>query len=483
MLVCACAKEGAEIVKNTGIAGQAAAFEFDEPLTKTTLVYNTSGLSFFWAADDKVAVFGSSGQNQQIPLTIQDVSGQQVKNASFTISKDFLLRKGSEYVAYCPVTDESIFLTARKVPFSYAGQVQETNSVESTSHLGRVDYMVSESTTPTDDNVAVFSFNHKCCPVLIKASNLPAGAYTSVALKASEENFSLDGTMNLFGGTMDTKTYSDEIGVTLKDGFAVDEGGTVTAWIMAAPAELAGLSLTVVLTPEEGAPVEIAVPAEKVKDFVAGKAYQFAVQRPEEVKAVDLGLSVKWANMNVGASSVTDYGGLYAWGELVEKKDYDSDTYSFWPDGTYRSCTKYTGGTSGDGLTRLQPEDDTATMLWGADWRMPTTAELQELVDNSAFTRVTIGEILAYKVTSKKNGKFIYLPMSGCQNKEFLNDRGDKGIYSAYYWSSESLKSSGTSVNINADRLKVSDVGGKATCLVKANTRYYGLAVRAVTTK
>ena len=29
---------------------------------------------------------------------------------------------------------------------------------------------------------------------------------------------------------------------------------------------------------------------------------------------VDLGLSVKWATKNVGASSPSDYGGYYAWG-------------------------------------------------------------------------------------------------------------------------------------------------------------------------
>ena len=37
---------------------------------------------------------------------------------------------------------------------------------------------------------------------------------------------------------------------------------------------------------------------------------------------VDLGLSVKWAGWNVGASSPEEYGGYYAWGEIEEKEDY-----------------------------------------------------------------------------------------------------------------------------------------------------------------
>ena len=44
---------------------------------------------------------------------------------------------------------------------------------------------------------------------------------------------------------------------------------------------------------------------------------------------VDLGLSVKWAGWNVGASSPEEYGGYYAWGELYEKSDYDWDTYQY----------------------------------------------------------------------------------------------------------------------------------------------------------
>lgn len=45
---------------------------------------------------------------------------------------------------------------------------------------------------------------------------------------------------------------------------------------------------------------------------------------------VDLGLSVKWATCNVGASSPTGYGDYYAWGETTAKSDYsesNSTTY------------------------------------------------------------------------------------------------------------------------------------------------------------
>lgn len=41
-----------------------------------------------------------------------------------------------------------------------------------------------------------------------------------------------------------------------------------------------------------------------------------------EHEYVDMGLSVKWATMNIGAEKVSDYGDYFAWGETCSKEDY-----------------------------------------------------------------------------------------------------------------------------------------------------------------
>ena len=46
---------------------------------------------------------------------------------------------------------------------------------------------------------------------------------------------------------------------------------------------------------------------------------------PTVGKTVDLGLSVKWADRNVGASSSTDGGYYYAFGEITTKSEYSVD--------------------------------------------------------------------------------------------------------------------------------------------------------------
>ena len=146
---------------------------------------------------------------------------------------------------------------------------------------------------------------------------------------------------------------------------------------------------------------------------------------------VDLGLSVKWATCNVGATTPEDYGNYYAWGETATKETYNEDTYFDTNDGGY-TFAKYNNE---GGKTVLDPEDDAAHVNWGGSWRMPTKAEWQELIDNCTWTWTTQNGINGYKVTSKKAGytdKFIFLPAAGGRNDSDLYDVGSDGLY----WSS-----------------------------------------------
>lgn len=115
---------------------------------------------------------------------------------------------------------------------------------------------------------------------------------------------------------------------------------------------------------------------------------------------VDLGLSVKWATCNLGATSPEEYGNYYAWGEIVPQQNeaYTWESYKFSIGrGIYNEpqLMKYTTADGavdaiwykdnvfiGDNNTILDPEDDAATANWGANWRMPTSAEMEELIEN-----------------------------------------------------------------------------------------------------
>ena len=149
---------------------------------------------------------------------------------------------------------------------------------------------------------------------------------------------------------------------------------------------------------------------------------------------VDLGLSVKWATCNVGATKPEEYGDYFAWGETAPKEVYDWSTYK-WCNGSKTTLTKYNSSSSYgtvDNKTQLELSDDAAHANWGGDWRMPTDAELTELRENCTWTWTTQNGVNGYKVTSKKSGytnKSIFLPESGFKNGSLLLYAGSSGYY------------------------------------------------------
>ena len=149
-------------------------------------------------------------------------------------------------------------------------------------------------------------------------------------------------------------------------------------------------------------------------------------------EAIDLGLSVKWASCNVGATKPYEYGGYYAWGETEEKDDYGWDTYKWCSsyDSYYEQPTlsKYCND---DNKTTLDPEDDVAQVKWGGNWRMPTEAELDELHKNCTWEWTTLNGINGYELTGP-NGNSIFLPAAGDRDGTETYDQGEMG----FYWTS-----------------------------------------------
>ena len=144
---------------------------------------------------------------------------------------------------------------------------------------------------------------------------------------------------------------------------------------------------------------------------------------------VDLGLSVKWATCNVGATSPGGYGSYYSWGEIIIKSEYDNCPTC----GLSKSELQSQGYIDGEG--NLTPQYDVATVNWGGNWRMPTYDELNELDSKCTWTWTTQqgvnGYVNGYNVEGP-NGNSIFLPVAGRRDGSSLDDAGSDG----YYWSS-----------------------------------------------
>ena len=169
---------------------------------------------------------------------------------------------------------------------------------------------------------------------------------------------------------------------------------------------------------------------------------------------VDLGLSVKWATCNVGASTPGDYGDYYAWGETSTKSSYVIDN----------------SATHGKQMSSIagNPTYDVARKKWGSPWRLPTKAEFDELIDNCTWTWTTQNGHNGYKVTSKKNGNSIFLPAAGWRYGASSYGQGARG----YYWSA----TPGESYSVNAFDLNFHE-GSRFTNWL---SRYEGDSVRPV---
>ena len=189
-------------------------------------------------------------------------------------------------------------------------------------------------------------------------------------------------------------------------------------------------------------------------------------------EAVDLGLSVKWATFNVGASKPEEYGDYFAWGETETKSTYNWSTYK-WCNGSNVTLTKY--DTTVDNKTVLDLEDDVAHVKWGGKWRMPTQSEMEELKTECSWVWTAQNGINGYRITSKKAGytdKSIFLPAAGDCHDNSVNYVGSFGDY----WSS-TLCSEGTTVawHFDFDNPSVAVAG-----YGKYGDRAYGFSVRPV---
>ena len=151
--------------------------------------------------------------------------------------------------------------------------------------------------------------------------------------------------------------------------------------------------------------------------------------------AVDMGLSVKWRDCNIGATYKADYGLYYAWG-VTEPRG--SSPYSYkWYDSSSNQYLKYNSDESKgvvDNKSVLDPEDDVAYVKLGGKWRMPTKEEWKELWDNSTCTWSSYNGVNGLLVTSKKNGNTLFFPATGWYGWDGpdLAREGEQG----FFWSS-----------------------------------------------
>ena len=184
--------------------------------------------------------------------------------------------------------------------------------------------------------------------------------------------------------------------------------------------------------------------------------------------AIDMGLSVKWGNANLGSTVPEEPGDFYSWGELTPKNDFNNGNYKWNGLGTKSKYNQF------DNKTTLELTDDAANVRLGGKWRMPTYNEIAELLCDGPYGPnhwMNYHSVLngqdGVSVTYIVNGNTIFIPYAQ--------------IVSSYYYDpySPALWSSSKPIGKEYDDIAWAYHARKMTTI----DRYCGMPIRPVEEK
>lgn len=197
---------------------------------------------------------------------------------------------------------------------------------------------------------------------------------------------------------------------------------------------------------------------------------------------VDMGVSVLWAEKNIGASSIYSYDcSFFSWGNIDEHIPTNTSSFSPYDWGTANDTEPYKSSIGATLTGNIGANNDAARQILGSPCRMPTAAEFSELFRNVKYINadgseipssnanklVTINGITGIYIESNINGNRLFIPCCGHGRSTAWEYRGTYG----YYWSS-------TYNTPAAVRFLYISSGGVFP--QNNSSRFYGNSIRAV---
>lgn len=365
--------------------------------TKSSLDGNGNVL---WKMGDRVSIFVASTVNEQ--YQVSDASDGKTAASLNKVG-------GSGFVAGTEIDNNVAFY-----PYASTASIARSGS----------SYIISDVELPATQSYAPGSFGNGAFPMAavtssaedlnLKFKNILGGVKLQLKGTATIAAISITGNDGeiLYGPAQVTASNGNTPSVSLTDASAKTvtlncgagvtlDAETATPFIIALPPITMTRGFTVLVTDTEDK--QMIISTTKSQTITRSQLLKMpAVDYVGVETRVDLGLSVKWASWNLGATSPEEYGNYYALDQI------DNNNIV------------------------LDPEDDVAHVNLGGNWRMPTDAEWTELRDNCTWTWTTQNGVYGRLVTSNINGNSIFLPAAGGRRDSNLYNAGAEG----YYWSS-----------------------------------------------
>jgi len=379
-------------------------FKPETPETRTAYTVENNTFRFSWAEGDALGIYPVGGDQVKFPIS----AGSGSKSATFD-GGSWKLRSNIKYAAYYPFSTANYTIAQTALPVSYTGQTQNGNN--STAHIGAYDYLACAATQPNASGGVDLQMKQLSAFVRLQLTMPKADTYSSVVLESDGAKFVTTGTFDLTAATpaITATSTSSTYTINLTNVSTTAANQMVTVYALVAPVNLSAANIKVTV---HGAGQTTYVQTVAGKNFQVGTAYNIAIETfPSGTNAsgedvsweepahayVDLGLSVKWATMNIGANSPEEPGLFFAWGEtsgrtgdgtLSDDRIILTDENKFkWTNAPFNGGNKTYNSdawndakdTAIDSNSNLQSNYDAASVNWSSDWRMPTYADCLEL--------------------------------------------------------------------------------------------------------
>ncbi|MCD7710302.1 MAG: fimbrillin family protein, partial [Porphyromonadaceae bacterium] len=325
------------------------------------------------------------------------------------------------FFAYAPTALEETTDGSLEVSLDESSNLPQIAYTVPSSYAEQKDLVVATAKDQTgSENSVSLDFAHILTAVQVKCGSVPDGTVSSVSFSGIKSQGTYDLAEGCWTLADDTTSYEVDGAFTASSSAEIlTEGYT----LMLLPQRLGeDAAVTVKFTPTDGEEITLTASLyqedldEGEQEWEAGTMVTYNLNFHG---AVDLGLpsGVKWATCNVGASSETDYGNYYAFGEISTKSSYSTSNSTWYG----KSVTEAT--------IKGNPLYDAATANWGGSWRLPTSTEISELINtnNTTHTAHTKNGVKGVTITSITNGNSIFFPCSGCFTGTGITNKGTTG--------------------------------------------------------
>ena len=402
----------------------------DIPMTFNVTILETKATKTEWAEGDKIYVFFNGLETKYLVLTYDGTEWTNTSGGGTLLNTDFNgLNTRTLTAVHFPVAVDVAYADS-KFSFSsegkrvynyYLSEIGKTYTVDGTTvnatlSMGKPADMVQIHVGGIQGSISDYTFGcSKIKPVACESVGTDGAIIENVLQAGARLSGVADNDGAIFAGRL---VYPG----TAKDyKFTLASNDKIYTLTRANKALTAGIMYNFPAVSETG-------------------GTNWTVQNASDLY-VDLGLSVGgktiyWAKCNLGATTETDYGDYFAWGETTGynegKTSFVRNTY-VWLNDPYltKYCTDALYGNVDD-LTTLEKEDDAAYAALGGKFRLPTLAEMDALL---SLTKEWVTDYNGSGINGCKftgNGNTLFLPAAGDRNYTTLYNAG----YNGQYWSS-----------------------------------------------